>query len=410
MTLRESIVDALVEVKANRGRTILQTLGIILGVASLVAVQGLSDAGRRQSLKFFAEFGGLRKILVLNRPLKQRVLSASQLKSQGLTWGDVEAIRREVSYATQVDPIVEVNLMVRTPTYLKEREIAGATPDYQAVYKFFPARGRFLIDDDVNSMSRVVVLGDTAARMYFGNEDPLGKTLFIGDVGFRVVGVMRRKEFFFNDGDRNALEWMNRMTIIPITSVFTRFNGDPDRKVTYVNVMVDKVDNNPKAAEAVKKVLFRRHGGVEDFEVYNRAERMRQRQQQNQVFDVTFMVTGLVSLIVGGIVIMNIMLASLRDRIREVGVRKAIGARGLDVALQFLVESVLVTSIGGLAGLPLGIVFANVITALLGSPAVITPQMAIVSVLASVITGLFFGLYPALKAARLNPVDALRYE
>jgi ABC-type antimicrobial peptide transport system permease subunit len=410
VTLRESIVDALVEVKANRGRTILQTLGIILGVASLVAVQGLSDAGRRQSLKFFAEFGGLRKILVLNKPLKQRVLSAQQLKSQGLTWGDVEAIRREVSFATQVDPIVEVNLMVRTPTYLKEREIAGATPDYQAVYKFFPARGRFLIDDDVNSMSRVVVLGDSAARLYFGNEDPIGKTLFIGEVGFRVVGVMRRKEFYFNDGDRNALEWMNRMTIIPITSVFTRFNGDPDRKVTYVNVMVDKVDNNPKAAEAVKKVLFRRHGGVEDFEVYNRAERMRQRQQQNQVFDVTFMVTGMVSLIVGGIVIMNIMLASLRDRIREVGVRKAIGARGLDVALQFLVESVLVTSIGGLAGLPLGIVFANVITALLGSPAVITPQMAIVSVAASVITGLFFGLYPALKAARLNPVDALRYE
>ena len=410
MTLRESIVDALVEVKANRGRTILQTLGIILGVASLVAVQGLSDAGRRQSLKFFAEFGGLRKILVLNKPLKQRVLSARQLKSQGLTWGDVEAIRREVSFATQVDPIVEVNLMVRTPTYLKEREIAGATPDYQAVYKFFPARGRFLIDDDVNSMSRVVVLGDSAARLYFGNEDPIGKTLFIGEVGFRVVGVMRRKEFYFNDGDRNALEWMNRMTIIPITSVFTRFNGDPDRKVTYVNVMVDKVDNNPKAAEAVKKVLYRRHGGVEDFEVYNRAERMRQRQQENQVFDVTFMVTGLVSLIVGGIVIMNIMLASLRDRIREVGVRKAIGARGLDVALQFLVESVLVTSIGGLAGLPLGIVFANAITALLGSPAVITPQMAIVSVAASVITGLFFGLYPALKAARLNPVDALRYE
>jgi ABC-type antimicrobial peptide transport system permease subunit len=410
VTLRESIVDALVEVKVNRGRTILQTLGIVLGAASLVAVQGLSDAGKRQSVKFFDEFGGLRKILVLNKPLKQRVLSAKQLQSQGLTWGDVEAIRREVSFATQVDPIVEVNLMVRTPTYLKEREIAGATPDYQAVYKFFPARGRFLIDDDVNSMARVVVLGDTAARMYFGNEDPIGKTLFIGDVGFRVIGVMRRKEFYFNDGDRNALEWMNRMTIIPITSVFTRFNGDPDRKVTYVNVMVDKVANNPKAAEAVKKVLFRRHGGVEDFEVYNRAERMRQRQQQNQVFDVTFMVTGAVSLIVGGIVIMNIMLASLRDRIREVGVRKAIGARGIDIAAQFLVEALLVTLIGGVAGLPLGIVFANAITALLGQPAVITPFMAIIGVGSSVLIGLVFGIYPAIKAARLNPVEALRYE
>jgi putative ABC transport system permease protein len=121
-------------------------------------------------------------------------------------------------------------------------------------------------------------------------------------------------------------------------------------------------------------------------------------------------VTGIVSLLVGGIVIMNIMLASLRDRIREVGIRKALGARGLDVALQFLVESILVTSIGGIAGLPLGMAFAGGITALIGQPAVITPQMALVSVVASVVTGLFFGLYPAVKAARLNPVEALRYE
>jgi ABC-type antimicrobial peptide transport system permease subunit len=410
MTLRESIVDALVEVRVNRGRTVLQTLGVILGVASLVAVQGLTDAGRRQALDFFSELGGLRKILILNKPVKERVQSARQLASVGLTWADVEALRREIKHATQVDPIASVPLMVRTPSYLKERDISGLTPDYQAVYNFYPARGRFLIDDDLASMSRVVVLGDSAARLYFGNEDPIGKTLFIGDAGFRVVGVMRRKEFYFNEGDRNALEWMNRTTIIPITSLYARFTGDPDRKVSYINVMVDKVDNNRKATEAIKTVLYRRHGGVQDFEVYNREERLRQEESQGRVFDVTFMVTGIVSLIVGGIVIMNIMLASLRDRIREVGVRKAIGARGIDVALQFLVESILVTSIGGLAGLPLGMLFANGITALLGMPAIITPKMAAVSIIASVSTGLFFGLYPAVKAARLNPVEALRYE
>ena len=128
------------------------------------------------------------------------------------------------------------------------------------------------------------------------------------------------------------------------------------------------------------------------------------------MFDVVFLVTGIVSLIVGGIVIMNIMLASFQERIREVGIRKAIGAKGTDIAVQFLVESILVTSIGGAAGLLLGVGFARAITALLGQPAVITPQMAVIGVAASVLTGLVFGLYPAVKAARLNPVDALRYE
>ncbi len=410
MTIRESIADALVEVRVNRGRTVLQTLGVILGVASLVAVQGLTDAGRRQALGFFSELGGLRKILVVNRPVKTRVQSAKTLASNGLTWADVESLRKEVSFATRVDPIAVTSLMVRTPSYLKERDISGLTPDYPSVYNFYPGRGRFLIEDDMASMARVVVLGDTAARLYFGNEDPLGKTLFLGDVGFKVVGVMRRKEFYFNEGDRNALEWMNRMTIIPITALYARFTGDPDRKVEYVNVMVDSVKNNRKAADAIKAVLLRRHGGVQDFEVINREERLKQQEAESAVFDITFMVTGIVSLIVGGIVIMNIMLASLRDRIREVGVRKAIGAKGLDVALQFLVESVLVTSIGGLAGLPLGMAFAGGITALLGQPAIITPRMAIVSVVASVSVGLVFGLYPAIKASRLNPVEALRYE
>jgi len=174
--------------------------------------------------------------------------------------------------------------------------------------------------------------------------------------------------------------------------------------------VVDKVEDNEKAAKAIETALLRRHGGVPDFEVYNRSERLRREAEQGRVFDITFLVTGIVSLVVGGIVIMNIMLASFQERIREVGVRKAIGARGTDIAIQFLVESVLVTSLGGGAGLVLGIGFAQAITALLGAPAIITPRMALVGVIASVSTGLFFGLYPAIRAARLNPVEALRYE
>ena len=410
MNLREPIIDGLADVRAHKLRTFLQTLGVILGVASLVAVQGLVDSGRRQATKFFAEFGGLTKVLVVNRPLKETVVTAKQLASAGLTWSDAEAIRREVPSARLVDPIATDEMMIRYGDYERRNDISGATPDYAAVYKFYPAKGRFLIPDDMESQARVCVLGDTAARRYFGNEDPLGKILTIGDVGFKVVGVMKRKEFYFDDGDHNALEWMNRETYIPLTALYARFTGDERKRVQYINVVVDKVENNPKAAAAIEQVLRRRHGGVKDFEVINRAERMKQRAQQNQVFDIVFLVSGIVSLLVGGIVIMNIMLASFRERIREVGVRKALGARGFDIAIQFLVEAVLVTTLGGAMGLGLGVVFASIISSLIGQPAVITPQMALIGVVSSVTVGLFFGLYPAIKASRLNPVEALRYE
>ena len=245
---------------------------------------------------------------------------------------------------------------------------------------------------------------------YFGNEDPVGRILTLEDVGFRVVGVMQRKEFYFGKGEHNALEWMNEQTFIPLTALYARFTGDDRKRVQYINVIVDKVENNPKAAAAIEAVVRRRHSGVTDFEVINRAERLRQRAEQNQVFDTVFLVSGIVSLLVGGIVIMNIMLASFRERIREVGVRKALGARGLDIAIQFLVESILVTVLGGAMGLGLGIIFAQAISNLIGQPAVITLQMAVIGVAASVTVGLFFGLYPAVKASRLNPVEALRYE
>jgi putative ABC transport system permease protein len=410
MTLHESVIDGLVDVRTHKMRTFLQTLGVILGVASLVAVQGLVDSGKRQAMKFFSEFGGLTKILVVNRQSKETLVTARQLASDGLTWDDARAIKEEVPFAIQVDPIAGQELPIRYGDYERVNDVTGATPDYTNVYKFYPARGRFLIPDDLATQARVCVLGDTAARLYFGNEDPLGKVLTIGDVGFRVVGVMNRKEFYFGKQDQNALEWMNRQTFIPLSAMISRFTGDTRKRVQYINVVVDKVANNPKAAEAIKTALLRRHAGVKDFEVINRAERLQQRAEQNRVFDVVFLVSGIVSLIVGGIVIMNIMLASFQERIREVGIRKALGARGGDIAVQFLVESILVTSIGGALGLALGVGFAQAISALLGQPAIITAKMALIGVVASVTVGLFFGLYPAVKASRLNPVEALRYE
>jgi hypothetical protein len=195
--------------------------------------------------------GGLTKIFILNEPPSETVQTAKQLASIGLTWEDAQALRKEVEHAVLVDPITDTRQQVRYGEYRKSQSITAATPDFAHAYKFYPDRGRFLIESDLASSARVCVLGDTAARRYFGNEDPLGKTLYLGDVGFRVVGVMERKEFYFREDDHNALEWMNRLTFIPLTALYSRFTGDPDKKVNYINVA-------PRRGEGLRGVQPRR--------------------------------------------------------------------------------------------------------------------------------------------------------
>jgi putative ABC transport system permease protein len=409
MTLLESIADGVTDIQAHKGRTFLQAVGVILGVASVVTVLALVDSGRRRSLEFMAEVGGLQKVLVANQPVRETTKTALQLSNVGLTFDDAEAMRG-LTMITQVDPIVIDRRMARHGDYQKEVEVNGVTSDYQAVYTFFPARGRFISADDARDATRVVVLGDTAAREIFGSDDPLGQTLFVDDVGMTVVGIMKRKEYFFDNGNYNALEWMNRKVMVPITTVHRRFTGDPDRRVSYINAIIDKAANIPKAKREIETLLRRRHRGVEDFAVWDRASRLERQQQQSQQLHIVFLSAGAVSLLVGGVVIMNILLASFQERVREVGVRKALGANPLHITAQFLVESVLVTLLGGAAGIVLGVGFAKAVSSLIDQPAVITPPMALAGFVTSVTVGIFFGFYPAIKAARLSPVQALRYE
>jgi putative ABC transport system permease protein len=222
---------------------------------------------------------------------------------------------------------------------------------------------------------------------------------------------MERKEFYWNSANRNALEWMNEMMFIPLTSMITRMVGDREnQKVAYINVQVRDVKDMDKATDEVKAILRRAHGGVEDFQVFNRAAFMQQMDEQGKIYDITFLTCGTISLLVGGIVIMNILLASFNERIREVGTRKALGATGLNILAQFLVESVVVTIVGGLLGLGLGVGFTHAMSTLIQQPVVMTAQNMLLGLVFAVTIGIFFGFYPAIRAARLNPIEALRYE
>ncbi len=407
----ESVVDGVVDINTHRARSLLQVVGIVLGVASVVATFGLIAGGKKQMTEFFDRTGGIRKMRIDNKQTTDAVRTAAEKNSKGLSYEDAQALLREGKLLELVEPTMERHEVVRGAGYEKTLEVSGATFAYEDMYNFHPAEGRFITQEDLAQSNKVVVLGSTRREQIFGSRPAVGQTLNIGGTTYTVVGVMEKKEFFFNSANDNALEWMNRFVFVPVTSMLNRMSGDrQQQKVAYINVQVREVKDIDKAMEEVATILRRTHGGVTDFEIYNRAQRMQQMQQQSMIYDVTFLICGTISLLVGGIVIMNILLASFNERVREIGTRKALGATGLNIMAQFIVESVVVTIMGGLLGVVLGAGFTKIISDLIQQPLVFSPATVVLGLSFSVVVGIFFGFYPAIKAARLNPIQALRYE
>lgn len=410
-SLWESVIDGVVDMNSHRTRSALQLVGIVLGVASVVATFGLIDGGRQQVMSFFDQTGGVRKMLIRDKEVREVVQTAAEKSSKGLTYDDAVVLAREAKLIELVEPTVQRNEIVKGHGYEKTLEISGATSAYEHMYDFHPAEGRFLTAEDLSDSAKVVVLGSRRREEIFGARPAVGQTLSIAGRTYTVVGVMQKKEFYFNEADGNALDWMNKFVFVPATTMLNRMSGDrAGQKIAYMNVQVRDVKDMDKAMEEVAAILRRTHGGIEDVEIVNRKARMEQMEQQGRIYDVTFMVCGAISLLVGGIVIMNILLASFNERVREVGTRKALGATGLNIMAQFLVESVVVTLIGGVLGVVLGAGFTRGISALIQQPVVLSPTMILAGLSFSVVVGIFFGFYPAVKAARLNPIQALRYE
>jgi len=410
-SLWDSVVDGVVDMDAHKSRSVLQMVGIVLGVASVVATFGLIDGGRRKGQEFWDKTGGIRKMFIRELDAREMKQNAQEKKSKGLTYEDALALKREATTLELVEPTMERPELVKAPGFEKRIDVSGATPSYEPMYDFHPAEGRFITAEDLARDAKVVVLGSTRREELFGGRPALGQLISIGGDRYTVVGVMQRKEFYWNSANHNNLEWMNRFMFVPVTSMITRIVGDREnQKVSYINVQVRDVKEMDKANDEVKAILRRAHGGVEDFQVFNRAAFMRQQEQQGKIYDITFLTCGTISLLVGGIVIMNILLASFNERVREVGTRKALGATGLNILAQFLVESVVVTIFGGLLGLGLGVGFTAAMSRLIQQPVVMTPQNMAIGVLFAVGIGIFFGFYPAVRAARLNPIEALRYE
>jgi putative ABC transport system permease protein len=409
MILLESILDGIRDIKDHFGRTMLQLVGIILGAGSIVATFSLSVAGKSAAMNYYKVSGGIQKISVFDKPTGKVTLDARALASKGLTYHDTLALKRDGKEIDLVSPAANENMTLRYRDVEKPRSIMGVTPAYSPMNDFHAGSGRFITDNDLATAARVVVLGTERAQEFFGSDDPIGKTMTINGTGYLVVGVMEEKYFSF-DHKRNVMRWLNRQIYIPLTTYVTR-KGEPlDRgKVTFMHVRMKDVKRNEEAVDEIKAILFREHG-TRDFDVFSRVANLRRNEQNNQMYDMTFMICGIISLLVGGIVVMNIQLASFNERVREVGTRKAVGASPAQIFFQFLSETILVSVVGGFLGIVVGKFFCDGIAALTRDPAAITVSTAVWAIVFAAGTGLVFGMYPAIRASRLNPIEALRAE
>lgn len=409
MLILEAIIDGVRDIKDHFGRTLLQLFGIILGAGSIVATFSLSVAGKEASMKFYRVSGGIERIWVGNKPTGKVTLDAKALASDGLTYADALTLRAEGKEIDLVSPVSQQEMVVRYGSTEKTRDVMGVTPAYSPITFFHAEQGRFITDHDLSTAARVVVLGTTRAQEFFGSDNPVGKTITIGDAGYLVVGVMEEKYFSF-DQKRNILRWMNRQMYIPITTMMTR-SGQPLKqgKISFLHARMKDVKRHKEAVAEIETILFRQHH-VRDFDVFSRVANLQRNESEGKMYDVTFMICGIISLLVGGIVIMNIQLASFNERVREIGTRKAVGATPSQIFFQMLTESVLVSVFGGFLGIFAGKAFTEGIGALLRMPTVITPGVILNALIFAAGTGLIFGMYPAIRASRLNPIEALRTE
>ena len=407
--LRPAVVNGLRELQANKVRSLLSMSGIILGVASLVAMVTVVEGMMGNFKQFVDGMGGLEKIMVepQSLPPEQRHLAAL---SKSITLRDVDQIRARLPLITNISPEVRVGW----ETIVSEGREAGAsilgcTPDYLPVAKRWidPGQGRFISDLDILYRSDVAVLGaSTAEDLFPPNADPLGKFIRVRGKRFLVVGLLNQI---------NGLHgWRNGGVFIPITTATSKFTANTN--LTALGMRIADANSLHDAVSQVERSLLQMHHGLKDFRIDTNEETLESFRKTQSAFKLSLGGVAAISLLIGGIGIMNVMLASINERIREIGVRKAVGARGSDLFLQFLAEAAVISVMGGIIGLSvsMGIVWLMnyILTQAIPSMAVGALNWKIMAqgLGFSVIVGLVAGVYPALRAAKLDPIEALRHE
>jgi len=409
---RERLRNSWAEMRENFTRSTLQSLGVILGVAAVLGGMSISDSMRKRSMELYVRMGGLDKLNVRqSEVVKEGAPTALQTANLGLRTADAnEAEGLDDSVVDGVSLRKDARARVRSPYADQERDVRGIGRDFLALDGYEIDQGREFSGHDIDTAAPVAVLGTEAVATFFPNGDALGRTLRVGDTPVTVVGILKERVFRFRSSNRNMFRWRNRIIAIPTTLVARRFEGDQYHRVDRVTFRIRELDAMAKFTKGLSSMLKANHRQQDDFRLDDVAARVKKEQSQGNVYDIIFLLSGFLSLIGGGIVNVNIQMATLKERIREVGVKMAIGAPGGEIFKEFMTEALLLTGVGSIVGLVIGVGFSKIITKSIGVPLAIEAKSFLFAYALAAVFGFVFALFPAWKASRLSPMEALRYE
>jgi putative ABC transport system permease protein len=400
--------------RAHTLRSLLTMLGMIFGVAAVVAMLSIG-AGAQQEVMAFIEQLGVRNLIVEAREAPdQQALQKVRKLSSGLSFRDFRMIEANLEGITASSARKRF-----TPSKLLPRPqgdppmVYGVSPGYIQIANLKTVSGRFFDAAETAGAAPVAVLGEAAAASLFGVDDPVGRHVKVNEQWFQVIGVAGPQLTVQSDVGGLPAQDRNNLIYVPLYSAIFRLEDGQSRQkdeIDGIYLQVQSSDNIPAAAALLRGLLNVSHREAGDFTIVSPAELLAEQRRTQRIFELVMVAIASISLLVGGIGIMNIMLASVMERTREIGIRRAIGARRSDVVRQFLIETTIISLTGGLVGIIVGVGLSQAIGYLAGWSTIVTTSSIVLAFFVSVSIGLVFGLYPAMRAARLDPVTALHYE